>query len=469
MTSPSTPSLGTPPPPPATARPLQGRIAIVTGSSSAIGAAIALALAAQGCSLFCIDVTPTPPRQSQGQGKDHGHGHSFHSTNHASTPTTSTTARDQPGTHERIRHQGGEATYHKADPTRARDMDLAIRACVAKYRRVDILVTNTSASASAANAATAANVSMHTRPLRCHETTDEDFDRALAVHARAPFLACKYAVRQMLDGQPRRYARARGWIVNVASSLLLPLPLLLHQGVGSMGAVSAGAGAGAGAGVLGIGMGMGIGVGVGSPGSCAGQAAAVMLTRQIALDYAADAILCNALCPGFVDAGTGTGSSTGTAGMATGSSMATPSTRTAPSGAMEPGTATATATATATVNVNVNANVNAHGHGHGRRSHQTVSGQPQSREDVADVGSDEAEDNDYDYDYDHDNDYADGSPHSESKLDHHPPPPPTSPPFGGRLGSVEDVARAAVFLCGDDAAWITGVVLPVDGGGSLLR
>lgn len=34
----------------------------------------------------------------------------------------------------------------------------------------------------------------------------------------------------------------------------------------------------------------------------------------------------------------------------------------------------------------------------------------------------------------------------------------------GRVGEVEDVARAALFLCSDEAAWITGVNLPVDGG-----
>src|SRR5262249_60273152 len=33
-----------------------------------------------------------------------------------------------------------------------------------------------------------------------------------------------------------------------------------------------------------------------------------------------------------------------------------------------------------------------------------------------------------------------------------------------RLGEPEDVANAALFLASDEARWITGVVLPVDGG-----
>ena len=34
----------------------------------------------------------------------------------------------------------------------------------------------------------------------------------------------------------------------------------------------------------------------------------------------------------------------------------------------------------------------------------------------------------------------------------------------GRIGEPEDVAGAALFLASDEAAWISGVVLPVDGG-----
>jgi NAD(P)-dependent dehydrogenase (short-subunit alcohol dehydrogenase family) len=32
------------------------------------------------------------------------------------------------------------------------------------------------------------------------------------------------------------------------------------------------------------------------------------------------------------------------------------------------------------------------------------------------------------------------------------------------MGRAEDVAAAALYLCSDESAWVTGVNLPVDGG-----
>jgi NAD(P)-dependent dehydrogenase (short-subunit alcohol dehydrogenase family) len=34
----------------------------------------------------------------------------------------------------------------------------------------------------------------------------------------------------------------------------------------------------------------------------------------------------------------------------------------------------------------------------------------------------------------------------------------------GRLASVDDIAAAALFLASDEAGFVTGVALPVDGG-----
>ena len=34
----------------------------------------------------------------------------------------------------------------------------------------------------------------------------------------------------------------------------------------------------------------------------------------------------------------------------------------------------------------------------------------------------------------------------------------------GRNGQPRDIAAAILFLASDDASWITGVVMPVDGG-----
>ncbi len=34
----------------------------------------------------------------------------------------------------------------------------------------------------------------------------------------------------------------------------------------------------------------------------------------------------------------------------------------------------------------------------------------------------------------------------------------------GRLGEAQDIARTAVFLASEDCSYITGVMVPVDGG-----
>jgi NAD(P)-dependent dehydrogenase (short-subunit alcohol dehydrogenase family) len=40
-------------------------------------------------------------------------------------------------------------------------------------------------------------------------------------------------------------------------------------------------------------------------------------------------------------------------------------------------------------------------------------------------------------------------------------------PLKRTMGSAWDIAKAAAFLASDDAAFITGVILPVDGGQGL--
>ena len=42
-------------------------------------------------------------------------------------------------------------------------------------------------------------------------------------------------------------------------------------------------------------------------------------------------------------------------------------------------------------------------------------------------------------------------------------------PLGGKMGTAWDVAYAALFLASDEAKFITGAILPVDGGMSVRR
>ena len=147
-----------------------------------------------------------------------------------------------------IAQAGGRAFYHRADVARWAEMDRLVGDTVRRLGSLDIMVNN---------AATYCG-----KPLL--DTTEEDWRRVMDVNLTGMFFGCKRAVQQMLTQAPR--GEARGRIVNISS----------QHGM------------------------------VASPGDCSygvSKAGAVYITRQIAVDYAKDLIVCNAVAPGKIVTG----------------------------------------------------------------------------------------------------------------------------------------------------------------------
>lgn len=131
----------------------------------------------------------------------------------------------------------------RCDVTDEASVEAAMAAVGGRLGPVDVLVNN--AGITGSRAATV-----------CHETPVAEWDRVQAVNVRGPFL-CSRAVL------PSMIARGSGHIITVAS-------------------------------VAGL---------IAFPGRCAytaSKGAALMLTRSIAVDYAAAGIRANAVCPGMV-------------------------------------------------------------------------------------------------------------------------------------------------------------------------
>jgi len=150
-----------------------------------------------------------------------------------------------------IGRQGGECEYMAADVSRPDDCERIVARACERTGSLDALINN------------AALAGEYSKTLLA--TQDSDFDAIIAVNLRGPFMLCREAIRHMLT-QPLR-ADARGRIINITS----------QHGM------------------------------VGAPGHFAyaiSKGGLVQLTRQIAIEYARDGIICNAVAPGKIITGT---------------------------------------------------------------------------------------------------------------------------------------------------------------------
>lgn len=184
-----------PPLHPARAGRLSGKTAIVTGASSGLGRAIAIAYAHEGAQVCCVDLYPTlrnATNPSTAKADD------IHNRITTGTPT-----------HELLlQRYGGKHVFVRADLTQAPDVENAVMLCVQLLGRLDIMANNAGISVE----------STHIRPLRIHETSEDDYDKTMAINTKAMFLGCKYAIAQMLNQDPLPGCNGdRGWIINTAS------------------------------------------------------------------------------------------------------------------------------------------------------------------------------------------------------------------------------------------------------------
>lgn len=154
-------------------------------------------------------------------------------------------------THDLITSAGGRASFHATDLGDTAQIEDLVAATVRDHGRVDVVVNN---------AATYVSKTLL-------GTTDEEWDRVQSVNVTGVFALCRAAVRQML-AQPAPGGEVRGRIVSIGSQHgLVAAPRDIAYGTS--------------------------------------KSAMMYLTRQVAVDYAADGIVANTVAPGKVFTGKG--------------------------------------------------------------------------------------------------------------------------------------------------------------------
>jgi glucose 1-dehydrogenase len=147
-----------------------------------------------------------------------------------------------------ILRNGGDAFFERTDVGQWPDVDRLIGATISRYGRLDIMVNN-------------AAISSGTALL---ETSDRQWEDVMRVNLTGLFYGCKRAVQQMIQQEPRDEVRGR--IINLGSQ---------HGVICSPGETPYGV----------------------------SKAGAIYITRQIAVDYARQLIVCNSISPGKIVTG----------------------------------------------------------------------------------------------------------------------------------------------------------------------
>jgi NAD(P)-dependent dehydrogenase (short-subunit alcohol dehydrogenase family) len=188
---------------------LAGKSALVTGAASGIGLATAETFCREGAAVVLAD----------------------------------TQADAAEAAAARLRAAGHRAVAIACDVTNSADTRAAVVLAVREFGRLDVLFANAGIG--------------FTGDLLA--TTDDDWDRVMAVNAKGVFVSCREAVRQMLAQAPP------GGSVVITGSI---------------------------SGLVGI---------PGQAPYAPSKGAVVELTRQLAVEYAARGVRVNCVCPGTVD------------------------------------------------------------------------------------------------------------------------------------------------------------------------
>jgi NAD(P)-dependent dehydrogenase (short-subunit alcohol dehydrogenase family) len=188
---------------------LKGKVALVTGSTSGIGLATANLFSEEGASVIL-----TGRRTARGEEAERS-----------------------------IRKTGGEASYFEADFSDPEAVRGVVRFTLETHGRIDVLVNNTVSWATA-------------RDMPVTRLKEEDWDYALAVGLKAPFIACQEAIPSMME-------QGKGSIIMMGSVR----SFLAFSGGFAYDIIKAGL---------------------------------VNMARQLTVDYGRHGIRANVLCPGWI-------------------------------------------------------------------------------------------------------------------------------------------------------------------------